>query len=332
MSLTVNNQIFYSSSTNYLQLPTGTDLQKPTQSTGGMVRYNATSHNLEFFGGNIQQPVATVWRDVNYYVAPPGEVVYTSPGSFVWSPPMGVYRISIVCVGAAQKGGGGLGWINNYPVSPGDTYLINVGSPSGSTLSERSSFFISTSTVAGFGATNSTGGTYYAPSGGGGNGGNGGSDSGGGAGGYTGNGGYGGSYSGYNNRAGAIGYPGGAGAGGGGGGGGGPYVIYYSTYPNYGVLRYTGDAGAGGGVGLYGQGASGNGGAGSSNLEVAYPGTGGSNGNPGSSTRIGGSPYGGGAYNGGMYGGGGGGYAGIGGSGAVRVIWGAGRSFPYNAT
>lgn len=231
---------------------------------------------------------------------PTGEAIFTSVGTTDWVVPVGVTSVCAVGIGAGggnQGGGGGLAWKNDIPVTPGDVIQITVGD--GSTEAGGSSSFGS--------LFSATGGTRGAPSQGGkpvgaDGGGNGGENSyttlshggGGGAGGYTGAGGNGG-----NNYANGT-----AGAGGGGGGG-------------YGY------GGAGGGVGVYGQGANGNAGTGSG-AESSYParifGGGGSNGQNG--TRDGG----------GLYGGGGAGMSNTSGAqGAVRIIWGPGRSFPDNA-
>lgn len=130
-----------------------------------------------------------------------------------------------------------------------------------------------------------------------GGGGNGGSNNswtgGGGAGGYTGNGGVGGAAS----------SPGVAGAGGGGGSGGGYDAVFGSP------------AGGGGGTGILGQGANGAGG-----VNMTAGGGGGSGG------ANGGGGWEGGRGAGGKYGGGGDG------TGAVRIIWGAYRSFPSTNT
>ena len=174
--------------------------------------------------------------DVNYTAGPKGEHVYTTPGTYSWTAPADVTSVSVVAVGGGGtgtssggngygSGGGGLGWKNSISVTPGNSYTVVVdgGADGGS------SYFINTSTVAGYGGSAKNGGSYVGT--GGGNGGNG-SDgtpsiaegSGGGAGGYSGNGGNGGYFA--------------ATAGQGGGGGGG-------------------SARGGGGVGLYGEGPSG---------------------------------------------------------------------------
>jgi len=262
---------------------------------------------------------------------PSGEAVYTTPGTYQWVCPPRVTSVSAVAVGGGGGGipstsggrgggGGGLGWKNNIPVVPGQTYTVVVGAGGQSTNTASpggASYFINLSTVAGLGGAPGTTATALVAGGGfvgdgGGNGGNAGTSTttstggGGGAGGYTGNGGSG--SRGYTTTA-ANGSPGSGGGGGGGGGGG------------------TGDAsGAGGGVGIFGEGASGVGGAGSSG--DAFPGTGGSGGangsaNPGSTSTP---------STGGNFGGGGGGAdninvsggvyeSGPGGSGAVRIVW-----------
>ena len=251
--------------------------------------------------------------------SPVGQAFYGyGSGTSSWTCPPGVTTVCVVCIGAGSSslgaqwsvyagGGGGLGWKNNIPVTPGSTYEVQVGfagSGYGSSVSGSPSYFISAGTVQGNGASGSSGGAYTGD--GGGNGGNGGQYGGGGAGGYTGNGG--------NQDA--------SGAGGGGAGGG----SYSSTH----------GGASGGGTGPFGQSASGS-------YTYASGGRGGSGGQPG---VIGENPwysYGSfGDREGGMYGGGGGGSgsnapqggAGLnrGGRGCVRIIWGAGRSFPSTGT
>ncbi len=253
----------------------------------------------------------------------------------MWTAPAGVYDVSVVAIGGGGGGanssnggnggaGGGLGWKNNIPVVPGSSYVVRVasGGAAGTRSTSESggtSYFVSSSLVSGDGGTYgdeqdyiSFGGSFTGDGGGsGGRAGTGGttySGGGGGAGGYSGDGGSGSS---------SLYGDGGNGSGGGGGAGG-------NAGPS--------DAsGAGGGVGIYGEGSSGAGGAGST--ANAQPGLGGSGGqdgssSPGSVQRP---------STGGNFGGGGGGADGIegeqgpGGSGAVRIIWGPGVSYPNNA-
>lgn len=243
------------------------------------------------------------------------QISFTSPGTYSWTVPTGVTSVCVVAVGGggggrstggsggSGGGGGGLGWKNNISVTPGQTYTVVVGQGGNggtSPTAGTASYFIDTSTVrGGGGAAGSTsevsGGTYTGD--GGGNGG--------------------------------VGYYSGGGAGGGGGGAGG----YAGTGGNSGSVAGTGGAGAGGntaggavvvdggggGVGLLGQGTSGS----------SY-GAGGSGGQSSSERGLG---------NGGDYGGGGSGndtaYTAAtqnGASGAVRIIWGAGRAFPNTNT
>ena len=262
-----------------------------------------------------------------------GDAMFITTGTYSWTAPAGVTSVSVVAVGggggggytwsSGGGGGGGLGWKNNIAVTAGQSYTVVVGAggPSNSNATTAgseggTSYFISTATVAGYGggrggptstaATNGYGGGFLGD--GGGRGGNGAFDGnwqrgGAGAGGYSGQG------------ADASATSGGTAAptGSGGGAAGG----YYSS--TYGVP-------AGGGVGLLGRGADGvargqylGGGGGSSGAN----GTGGE-GSGESGLRI---------INGGAFGGGGGGSGtsyggGWGGQGAVRIIWGAGRSFP----
>jgi hypothetical protein len=283
----------------------------------------------------------------NYYTDP-GQIEWTTPGTYTWTVHEGVTSVSVVCVGGGGGGkstgnqgggaGGGLGW-KNVSVTPGQVITVVVGAGGNGAgvapTAGGNSYFLDMSTVYGGGGAAgdggfsdflSAGGTFLGD--GGGNGGQGGyaaqgeGGGGGGAGGYAGNGGTGGwqpqttQY-----RASFTGV---AGSGGGGGGGGGKYIGV-----GYGA--------GGGGVGIYGQGN--NGAAGQQDRD------------PDGTSRAGGHTAGGGgsggqtgfigsAYsNGGLYGGGGGGGQSLGGGtrgkgagGAVRIIWGTNRSYPSTNT
>ena len=304
---------------------------------------------------------------------PVGESIYTEEGSYSWVCPANVTSVSVVCVGSGSTSvtgnngnegcsGGGLGYINNYSVTPGQSYDVQVGGPNGqnnapwvsgtgSTYYEgpADSFFVDRTTVKGGGGwTNSNGyGGFSVPAGdfvgdGGGNGGGAGSryggsqyasgdGGGGGAGGYSGDGGAGGRAGwAYYQYAGLAGYPGTGGAGGGGGGGGS-----------------AGGGAPGGGVGIYGEGGNGEGGVRYGGGPGGYgPGKGGGGskdpyGDGGHGSSIGGQAI----QNGGdifTYPGDSqrrvAGNYGAGGTpwtrsarGAVRIMWGTGRSFPNNA-
>lgn len=228
----------------------------------------------------------------------------------------------VVCIGGGARGGGGLGWKNNIPVTPGAsvTVVVGVGGDSNGSAA-GDSYFQSPAIVKGGAANQNAGGTYVGD--GGGNGGtattgaNAESWGGGGAGGYSGNGGNGGFF----------GSPaGGDGSGGGGGGGA-------EGLPNINGNRAGGSGG--GGTGILGQGASGNGGLGVTQTYTS-PGGGGSGGNAGEAGGYVDAYPGGVGGNGGSYGGGGG-YGVIdgirnGAAGAVRIIWGAQRAFPSTNT
>ena len=238
-----------------------------------------------------------------------GEAEWITPGTYSWTCPAGVFVVSAVCIGAGggerSGGGGGLGYKNNIGVTPGQSYSVQVGN-NGQNENGEASFFISASTVQGQGGakggSNGEGGGYTGDGGGNGGGGavftHGDAGGGGGAGGYSGNGGLGGVQN-YNS---GNGWDGSGGAGGGGSDG-----MYNGSF---------GSGGDGGGVGLYGEGNSGTGG-------VSGVQSNGQNGNPG---------FGG---DGQSYGGGGHGSnqnnPGPGASGAVRIIWGSGRAFPWYA-
>ncbi|MEE2953259.1 MAG: hypothetical protein VYD57_18700 [Pseudomonadota bacterium] len=271
----------------------------------------------------------SAWSDTSTFETqvPSGEAVFTSPGNHNFVVPTGVTSLSVVVIGggrgAGQFGGGGgaLGWANDIAVTPGQIIPVTVAPIGNATQygsmgdQSSSSFGDIVSCVAG--------GTYFTnaqtnvevPGGsrvggdGGGNGGNGGDYGGGGAGGYDGPGGRGATANNSDGR-----WHGQAGSGGGGGGGAAASLSDYTS-------------GSGGGTGINGKGSSGTGGLGTSGIGNAQSGRGGSNGTDGTTSR------------GGRFGGGGGskGYrsagdkGGQGDQGAVRIIWGAGRSFPLNA-
>jgi hypothetical protein len=73
-----------------------------------------------------------------------GQAEFTTPGTYSWTAPTGVTSVSVVCIGAGgagtrgtspsdvdqlRRGGGagGLGWKNNIPVTPGQSYTVVVG-------------------------------------------------------------------------------------------------------------------------------------------------------------------------------------------------------------
>ena len=269
--------------------------------------------------GNLTFTPATVGEAV----VAPGQAFYGfGAGTYAWTCPPGVTSVCVVCIGggagnpgqtySSGQGGGGLGWKNDIPVSPGKTYTVQVGN-GGESLGGRpffgqtdstggTSFFIDTNTVCGRGGAAPGGGTWVGD--GGGNGGYNGGNGGGGAGGYTGNG-------------------GGSSTADGSGGGGAAGGAYSSTY------GYA----SGGGTGPFGQGASGSGG--------SYMGGGGGSG--GEQGRGAENPYfsrGSPMLDGGLYGGGSGAGGNSterygthrGGRGCVRIIWGTGRKFPSTGT
>lgn len=259
----------------------------------------------------------------NSIVEIPGQIQYTTPGTYSFVVPGGTTNISIVTIGGGGGGfgsaatgykggaGGGLAYVNNVSVTPGETLTVIVGVAGGASagvltggtsrvrrsatdlcaasggtggnvvgVTARGLPLVGTGSLGGYG----TAGNSARPGGGGG------------AGGYLGSGGSGG-------PAGTV---GGAGLGGAGGGGSGSTTTGGRGY-------------AGGGVGLLGIGSNGT-------AVLGHGGGGGSGGTAGGNS-IGGS-----------YGGGGGGALDAsfslivrGGTGAVRILWGGGRSFPHNA-
>lgn len=283
-----------------------------------------------------------------------GQQAYTTAGSYTFTVPAGVTSISAVCVGGGQSGddmrGGMLSYSNNISTTAGENLTVVVGSggveygsPDNSTLSRGGTTLIR-ALGGGLGGT-PVGDVYYY-------GGDGGDTAGlpaggGGAGGYSGAGGNG---RGQNTASTA----GTGGAGGGGGRGGDSSAFVSQQYQWFG----NSGGGGGGGVGILGTGS--NGAAGSNGTSQSTGGSGGGGGSSGANGANGGASQAdasiagnGGA--GGAYGGGGAragfgsyytwnsstdefdltwsgtGTNGSGGVGAVRIIWGAGRSYPSNA-
>lgn len=168
----------------------------------------------------------TIDTEYNYTTTPYYSILYDTPGTYQWVCPADTYEVNVCCIGGGGAGsyvpmgsygrfgggGGGLGWRNYIPVTPGQSYTVVVGAggtwAQGGSLNGGDSYFINTTTVAGFGGKYSTGigGSFVGDNGGkGGDGGQGlwpltgsavssgaGAGPGGGAGGYAGNGGRGG--------------------------------------------------------------------------------------------------------------------------------------------
>jgi len=313
------------------------DQRMSATSTGGLIVLDSineidpfediTETNLELHLDSFDSTFSTI-------TAPTGQQLFTSNGTF--TVPANVTSIAVVCVGAGgggggsedddETGGGGgggaLAYVNNITTTPGESLTVTVGTGGGGggagggngSAGGNSSLSRSGTTLCqanggsggqgGRSSSNAAGGTVNTGTGGAGGDGGAGSDrgstnagGGGGAGGYAGAGGDGGDENTGNNAT--------AGSGGGGGGGG------RSADNN--------TVGGGGGVGVLGQGA--NGAAGGDDQDGGG-GSGGADGN----------------RSGGLYGGGGAGGAETnsagqsGANGAVRIIWGTGRSFPSTLT
>jgi len=305
--------------------------------------------------GNVY-PSSGSWDVTERYTdenrAPAGEVLFsTVQSSYSWTVPGDTGgTIHIICVGGGGGGGastssnngvsggggagGGLHWINSVSVTSGETLLVTIGaagtggtaagqnnsSAGGTSNVKRSTTILAQATGGGAGSFNNSLYNDYAAGGVAGTGGGGGTG-GPGRGGANGQGGSGG--------GGAAGYAGDGGRG-----------AYYSTLPSNAPAGGGGGGGAavngftgaittgGGGVAVYGQGVSG----------LAAP----SPNNTGSQTTTRGyqgSVVGGIASQTGTYGAGGtgseddsGAAGGNGNAGVVRIIWGAGRTFPSTNT
>ena len=365
LTYTAGGQSYYYTNARYFTVTGNVISSGPSSQivTGSDSRNSAINRHTELVSGNTFFNYGTA-DSANYNgysltiagggSAPVGQQVITTTSSFVV--PAGVTTLSAVAVGAGSGGGWGdstngagnggsggcLRWMSGVPVTPGEILTVTVGvggtgkssgnnvaSPGGDTYIQRGTTVLMRAgggTSTGVSTVSSTTGAM--PGGGtmggglGGKGGFGGSSSqpgrgggGGGAGGYSGNGGDGG--------GGHIGSAPTSGTGGAGAGG-----VFGNT-----IVTTAG--GGGGGVGLLGAGASGVALQSSGNNGKGGPaGSGGTNGGDATFTDSGtGNICRGGI--GGTYGAGGGGGSydtqnrgGNGGNGAVRIIWGAGRTYP----
>jgi|TARA_B110000902_G_scaffold59143_1_gene69357 hypothetical protein len=324
--------------------PTGSD---------GQLYYHTTEDKLYCFNAS-----KGIWEVVTIQAGlvantVSGSQVFTTAGSFTWTPPSGVNNFAVVAVGAGAKGGdygpggggGALAYANGIVTTSTDVWNIDVG------LSDTT--FYPNNVGGGYSRLYKTGGTDTVKAGGGapigashynngttgqgsaggvfltgdggGHGGRGGNmdgalykaAAGGGAGGYSGNGGRGADGTG-NGQAGS--------GGGGGGGGNGHSTSGYATGTG------------GGGVGLSGQGSNGAGGSstnnGGSGTTLSTGGGGGSGGATAASMSYNSGNAAGGAQ-GGAYGGGGGATtnnianSANGSNGAVRIVWKTGNPAAY---
>ena len=308
----------------------------------GGVTYQATGAQFKS-AQLLDTDLLLVSRSSTTYVVPfidakltssAGEQVFVTPGTSNWVVPAGVSKISLVAVGGGSSGtygsgtfpgagggGGGLVWANDLSVTPGETLTVVVGAggqggTSSSTTAQncgnhssvtRSGQWSATahgggdtaktnSLIGGHGAVTGITTAFAIHTGGNGQNGQGvspyPSGGGGGAAGYT-----------------AYGRSGGTSTGVTDGGSGGERLMY---------------GGAGGGVGLRGS---------VPNTPTLFS-VGGSRGTDGIAASATGEGI---RHDGGSYGGGGAGgrsssyLGGLGGQGAVRIIWGGNRSFPNNA-
>lgn len=310
-----------------------------TWGTGGGRRYDI-SHGIAHANLSLTSTGTTTEETshlaASFVAAIQGQQAFTTSGAHDFVVPTGVTSISAVVVGGGgggggtnptvtrgAGGGGGLAYSNSVAVTPGETLSIQVGvggagGASGSDGTAGGASYVARGAVVLIRATGGGGG----PTTGGGAGGAG--DVGdtlrtGGAGGIddasVGSGG--GGAAGYGGVGGVGGGPGGPVGGGLGGGGGGGYYGDASTK----------GGGGGGGVGLLGTGANG-----TASTTLGIGGGGGSGGADGTSATTDAGAA------GGAYGGGGGAAnddaaaGATGGVGAVRIIWGTGRSFPSTNT
>jgi len=318
-----------------------TDPELPSNSTAGeTLTYEVTADSTDYiFAGGVEGSnpeinveVGTILEfnvEVGEFLA--GQDEFTSPGSYSFTVPTGITSISAVVIGGGAGGmyaplngsgssgaGGGLAYANNIPVTPGETLSVTVGSggiagiqpsstlPTNGGRSELSRGGDDLLFANGGEVIASTSRTTSRPAGG---------TAGGSATGvaaFTGGQGAASETTQAGLQGGGNGAQGGAAGSGGGNGGGGAagYGVPGAPVASGGISQSSRNGGGGGGTRIFGSGIAGQ------------------DGEDRQSTRGG---------NGGQFGGGGGSgddrdNGGAGASGAVRIIYGAGREFPNTET
>lgn len=107
-----------------------------------------------------------------------GQAMYDTPGTYTWTCPTGVTSVSVVACGSGAGAdstnagsAGGLGWINDYAVTPGTGYTVSIGVRGSTNRSNGGeAFFNNTSTCRAYGGIKSStgidGGTFTGHGGG----------------------------------------------------------------------------------------------------------------------------------------------------------------------
>ena len=316
-------------------IPAGGTLNTSTGVISGTSTAGSGTNSYSF---TIRATASSLTSDRSFSIdiiipTPPGQVLYEGSSSntnggqqtYTWTVPAGVSTVSVAAIGGGGGGyygwavcggsGGGLVWANGVPVTPGASYTILAGD-GGCWSGSGGGFSCFPGLIAGGGRCGCCPGCYYLS----------------------------GTYTSGCGSCGSIAYPDTAG----GGGGAGGYCNNNAPYANSGYSGCYGGGGSGtshhssthgtgggGGTGILGQGANGACGNAGYSHQTGSGGQGGSSGTcgqPGQPWSPGGNGY----ACGGNYGGGGGGGGtssggGWGGKGAVRIMWGGGRSYPTNA-
>jgi hypothetical protein len=97
---------------------------------GGPVAMRETSSGTIFISGIFDEV------DIHIDTGPGSEALFTTPGTYSWTAPIGVTSVSVVAVGGGGGaglynggggGGGALAYKNNIAVTPGQSYTVIVG-------------------------------------------------------------------------------------------------------------------------------------------------------------------------------------------------------------
>ena len=134
--------------TGFLQLPSGTDAQRPT-AANGMMRYNTTSGQVEIYAGGAWRTVSTEYAIEFVLVAGGG-----GGGGGTSSP------------GGGGGGGGGVIHISSFLVTPATNYSIVIGGGGAAGVTSAAGTAGSNSTGFGYTALGGGGGGTFAGAGG----------------------------------------------------------------------------------------------------------------------------------------------------------------------
>jgi hypothetical protein len=135
-SLLANNKSLYHGNVLSITSNLGVTTNIATVTTENIITVPSTFNNYVNAGGNLKTYYGNIVANVSGFFL--SNAFYGNAGTFTWTVPEGVTSISVAAVGGGGGGsqkttggsggaGGQLKFVNNVPVTPGDTYTIVVG-------------------------------------------------------------------------------------------------------------------------------------------------------------------------------------------------------------